>query len=186
MIEIPRQSPQRVVIAGGSGFLGLSLATYLAAAGKQIVLLSRHPPRAVGPWKHVPWDARTSGAWQRDLDGASALINRHPNGWFASARGGFSGPIPNSLSTDATSCRPVFKTSDLSSRSRNSARHSTTFWPMLAPGRSESSSIVGLLPINARYRGICAGRVACPEKYTGKVRSAHQPLEPAVGTAQWH
>jgi uncharacterized protein (TIGR01777 family) len=75
MIEIPRQSPQRVVIAGGSGFLGLSLATYLAAAGKQIVLLSRHPPRVVGPWKHVPWDARTSGAWQRDLDGASALIN---------------------------------------------------------------------------------------------------------------
>ena len=65
----------RIVIAGGSGFLGISLATHLSASGKSIVLLSRHPPRLRGPWKHVTWDARTLGGWQRELDGAFGLVN---------------------------------------------------------------------------------------------------------------
>ena len=64
-----------VVIAGGSGFLGVSLAHYLAAAGRSIVLLSRRPPRVDGPWKHVTWDARTVGEWRRELDGAAGLVN---------------------------------------------------------------------------------------------------------------
>ena len=64
-----------IVIAGGSGFLGISLATHLAAAGKSIVLLSRHPPKATGQWRHVSWDARTLGEWRRELDGAIGLVN---------------------------------------------------------------------------------------------------------------
>jgi uncharacterized protein (TIGR01777 family) len=64
-----------IVIAGGSGFLGISLATHLAASGKSIVLLSRHPPKATGPWRHVSWDARTLGEWRRELDGAIGLVN---------------------------------------------------------------------------------------------------------------
>src|SRR5579859_7345319 len=35
----------QIVIAGGSGFLGITLATHLAASGKSILLLSRHPPK---------------------------------------------------------------------------------------------------------------------------------------------
>src|SRR5215470_15771362 len=65
---------KRVVIAGGSGFLGISLATHLAAAGIPVVILSRHAPRP-GPWRHVPWDARTLGDWSRELDGAAGLVN---------------------------------------------------------------------------------------------------------------
>ncbi len=64
-----------VVIAGGSGFLGVSLATHLAAAGKSVVILSRQKPKCSGPWKHVVWDARTLGPWQQELEGASGLIN---------------------------------------------------------------------------------------------------------------
>jgi uncharacterized protein len=67
--------PDRVVIAGGSGFLGLGLARRLAARGTEVVLLSRRPPRETGPWTHAPWDARTSGDWQAHLDGARALVN---------------------------------------------------------------------------------------------------------------
>jgi uncharacterized protein (TIGR01777 family) len=64
-----------VVIAGGSGFLGVSLALYLAAAGTPIIILSRTRPRVSGPWRHVHWDARTLGDWQRELHGASAVVN---------------------------------------------------------------------------------------------------------------
>jgi uncharacterized protein len=65
----------RVIIAGGSGFLGVSLAHHLAKLGASVTVLSRHSPRAAGPWQHIPWDARTLGDWSRCLDSAAALIN---------------------------------------------------------------------------------------------------------------
>ncbi len=65
----------RIIIAGGSGFLGISLATYLARAGASVVLLSRNAPKIAGTWRHVPWDARTLGDWKRELDGAVGVIN---------------------------------------------------------------------------------------------------------------
>ena len=64
-----------VVIAGGSGFLGVSLASHLAAGGTPVVILSRTPPKASGPWRHVAWDGRTLGEWRRELDGAAGLVN---------------------------------------------------------------------------------------------------------------
>ena len=64
-----------IVIAGGSGFLGLSLARHLVATGKSVVILSRTPPKASGPWKHILWDGRTLGDWQCELDGAGGLVN---------------------------------------------------------------------------------------------------------------
>jgi len=64
-----------VVIAGGSGFIGVSLATHLAARGLPVVILSRRAPRPTGKWRHVAWDARTVGDWKRDLDGARAVVN---------------------------------------------------------------------------------------------------------------
>ncbi len=70
--EIPAR---RVVIAGGSGFLGVSVAFYLAKVGWEVVLLSRRAPRVSGPWRHVAWDARSRGAWQHELDGAAGVVN---------------------------------------------------------------------------------------------------------------
>ena len=67
----------RIVIAGGSGFLGQSLARHLVAldAGADVVILSRHPPRQPGIGHHATWDARTMGEWCSVLDGASGLVN---------------------------------------------------------------------------------------------------------------
>jgi len=65
----------RVVIAGGSGFLGISLATHLTNLGWSVVVLSRSRPKVNGPWRHVGWDARTVGEWYHELNGAAALIN---------------------------------------------------------------------------------------------------------------
>jgi len=65
----------RIVIAGGSGFVGISLAKYLAAQGMTVSILSRRPPRVTGPWRHFVWDGRTVGDWATELDGATALVN---------------------------------------------------------------------------------------------------------------
>ena len=65
----------KIVIAGGSGFLGVSLANHLADCGASVVILSRNPPKPSGPWKHVQWDARSLGDWKRELDGAIGLVN---------------------------------------------------------------------------------------------------------------
>lgn len=68
------RTSRRVVIAGGSGFLGLGLAGYLAGTGCAVTIVSRSVPPA-GPWAHAAWDARTVGAWARALDGADAVVN---------------------------------------------------------------------------------------------------------------
>ncbi len=65
----------RIVIAGGSGFLGTSLAFHLATHGASIVILSRRPPKISGPWTHVSWDGRSLGDWLRQLEGATGLVN---------------------------------------------------------------------------------------------------------------
>jgi uncharacterized protein (TIGR01777 family) len=66
---------RKVVIAGGSGFLGVSLAKHLSTTGIECVLISRRPPKANGPWRHVVWDGRELGEWQRELAGAAAMVN---------------------------------------------------------------------------------------------------------------
>ena len=65
----------RIVITGGTGFLGLNLARALHGAGCEVVLISRTPPTDEGPWIHATWDARTLGNWASHLDGAAAIVN---------------------------------------------------------------------------------------------------------------
>lgn len=65
----------KFVIAGGSGFLGVSLARRLAEHGASVVILSRGAPRKDGPWRHASWDGRTVGPWRQELDGADGLVN---------------------------------------------------------------------------------------------------------------
>jgi len=65
---------KRVVIAGGTGFLGLNLASHLCDRGYRVTLLSRHPV-SDSRWSHCVWDARTLGAWVPELEGAAALVN---------------------------------------------------------------------------------------------------------------
>jgi NAD dependent epimerase/dehydratase family enzyme len=65
----------RVVIAGGSGFLGHSLARFLHDDGGDIVILSRTAPRSTPFARHIAWNGRSVGAWKAALDGALAIIN---------------------------------------------------------------------------------------------------------------
>lgn len=68
-------STRHVVIAGGSGFNGTSIAEYLHARGWAVIVLSRHPSRRQLPWRCISWDARTKGEWCSAFEGAVALIN---------------------------------------------------------------------------------------------------------------
>lgn len=66
---------RRVVIAGGSGFLGHSLATHLTARGMEVIVLSRRAAGFADSVRRAEWDARALGGWMSALDGADALIN---------------------------------------------------------------------------------------------------------------
>lgn len=65
----------RIVIAGGTGYLGLSLARYLAGFGCEVILLGRHQPAQAADGRHVTWDGLTLGDWVTVLDGAATLVN---------------------------------------------------------------------------------------------------------------
>jgi uncharacterized protein (TIGR01777 family) len=65
----------KIVIAGGSGFLGRALAAHFQKAGYAIVILTRSPKTAANGTREVEWDACTVGNWAKELDGATAVIN---------------------------------------------------------------------------------------------------------------
>jgi len=65
---------KKVVLAGGSGFLGQALGRKLTSAGWEVVVLSRNP-RADALFREVAWDATTAGPWVAELDGAVAVVN---------------------------------------------------------------------------------------------------------------
>lgn len=72
---MPQRTGKRIVIAGGSGFLGLALAESLQKDGAAVTLLSRNKPADLAGSTHVSWDGRSNGAWQDCLDGADGLVN---------------------------------------------------------------------------------------------------------------
>ncbi len=63
------------VIAGGSGFLGVSLAYHLSERGDKVILVSRSAPRIDGPWSHARWDAVEIGDWVAALENADGIVN---------------------------------------------------------------------------------------------------------------
>jgi uncharacterized protein (TIGR01777 family) len=67
---------EKIILAGGKGFLGHLLAEWFAKKGWEVIILTRHPgnPELL-PLKELYWDARTPGPWKESLEGCRALIN---------------------------------------------------------------------------------------------------------------
>ncbi|MEO5803847.1 MAG: TIGR01777 family oxidoreductase [Verrucomicrobiota bacterium] len=66
---------KKIVIAGGSGFLGGVLAKHFTTFGWEVVILTRSPKSRSDGVREVAWDAGTLGDWVRELDGATSVVN---------------------------------------------------------------------------------------------------------------
>jgi uncharacterized protein len=64
----------KIVVAGGSGFLGEPLVRRLVMRGDDVAVLSRNLSR-VKAGRGVAWDAKTAGTWTGEIDRADAVIN---------------------------------------------------------------------------------------------------------------
>jgi hypothetical protein len=65
----------KIVLPGGSGFLGRVLANWFDPARFDVVVLTRRPQDFSGPGRAVAWDGRLLGDWWHELDGALAVVN---------------------------------------------------------------------------------------------------------------
>jgi uncharacterized protein (TIGR01777 family) len=63
----------KIVIPGGSGQVGTTLARAFQRDGHEVTVLSRQPDTR--PWPVMVWDAATLGDWSKALDGCDAVIN---------------------------------------------------------------------------------------------------------------
>ncbi len=66
----------RIVIIGGTGFIGLSLAKHLSNHGLAPVLVARNRPSINNSsFPFVQWDGHSIGDWVETLNGAKAVVN---------------------------------------------------------------------------------------------------------------
>lgn len=64
----------KIIIFGGTGFIGSSLSNHLAASGYEPVQVARNKPIA-SQHRFVAWDATSVGDWKEELEGARAIVN---------------------------------------------------------------------------------------------------------------
>jgi uncharacterized protein (TIGR01777 family) len=69
------ENAKRIVLAGGSGFLGRALAAHFLNTGWDVALLTRSPSATRGTAREVAWDTCTFGPWETELEGAAAVVN---------------------------------------------------------------------------------------------------------------
>ena len=67
----------KIVVTGGSGFIGSALLPRLVAEGHDVILLTRksNTPRSSQRVRIEQWDGKTIGSWAKHVDGADAVLN---------------------------------------------------------------------------------------------------------------
>ena len=66
---------RKIVLAGGSGYLGRVLTDYYKGKAKEIVILGRKISGAHGNVRTVVWDGLTESDWIESLENADLLVN---------------------------------------------------------------------------------------------------------------
>jgi uncharacterized protein (TIGR01777 family) len=62
----------KVLIAGGSGFLGTALKSSLIKASHDVFILTRRAPKS---GNEIQWDGKTSNGWGQRVNGMDAVVN---------------------------------------------------------------------------------------------------------------
>ncbi len=65
---------KRVILAGGSGFVGRFLVRHFQELGFEVVVFSRSGGEMEGA-RVVRWDGKSAGDWCRELEGAEVVVN---------------------------------------------------------------------------------------------------------------
>ena len=66
---------KKIILAGGSGYLGGLLAEYFSALAEEVIILSRRAAMGKGNIKTVLWDGTNSGDWCSQLESADLVVN---------------------------------------------------------------------------------------------------------------
>ena len=66
---------KKLIIAGGTGFLGKALISKYEHDFDEIIILSRSANTQLKNVRYVQWDAKSFGSWCFELEGATAIIN---------------------------------------------------------------------------------------------------------------
>jgi uncharacterized protein len=66
---------RKLVLAGGSGFLGQLLSEWFAQRNWEVVILTRQQRQKAGEIRNVVWNGFLNGEWTHELEGAEVLIN---------------------------------------------------------------------------------------------------------------
>src|SRR6185503_4494620 len=73
--ELNIMTTKQIVLAGGSGFLGQSLAKRFLQHNYEVVVLTRSPSRHNTRIKEVHWDGKNLGEWAAQIAKAEAVVN---------------------------------------------------------------------------------------------------------------
>jgi len=65
----------KVVIAGGTGFIGRYLSEHFALKGHEVVILSRKESASKNNIRYVQWNGKTLSDWCAELENSDLLIN---------------------------------------------------------------------------------------------------------------
>ncbi len=65
----------KIILAGGSGFLGRALTKKFLGHNYEVIVLTRSPRQRMDGAQEIFWDAKAVGDWANVLDGAEAVIN---------------------------------------------------------------------------------------------------------------
>ncbi len=65
----------RIVLAGGSGFIGQALSPFLVSKNYEVIVLTRGESDHHGAVRNAHWDGKTPGDWIEFVNGAFALVN---------------------------------------------------------------------------------------------------------------
>lgn len=66
---------KKIVIAGGTGYLGNVLVQYFMSLGYECVVLTRQALKSFEGVRYIQWNAKKLGNWTEELENTEALIN---------------------------------------------------------------------------------------------------------------